>query len=192
MKKYNNFLNESINRLYIKIIHSDDYENLINGLIDLGTDINTPDEYGRTLLYDAILNGNNKDLIDFLLKIDNIDINYINPQNNNSIFDTVLDYTPNEIICLFLSKKHLNINKKQIVKILYKYFDNSIELLLKNFDIDLKLKIKNTSHFNEIPKEYFYLYEFIFKIYDTKEINDILKEKYPDIFKLKIAKKYNI
>jgi ankyrin repeat protein len=119
MKKYNNFISESISDILKNNLNN------IQSLIDLNIDINTKDEKNKTLLYYAILY-ENLTACKILLNNKEIDVNAC-----KLIFDN------HEINNLLLDKKELILDTKDVYNIVsIGSYDNIIKML-NNFNIDL-------------------------------------------------------
>ena len=165
MKKYNNFINESISDIF------KNNQNNIQSLIDLGIDINKEDEKGKTLLYYAII-FENITSVKILLKQKNIDI---------SMLKTL--YFNDEIMDILFDIPNLILTTKQIYDIISLASYPNILKMLKQLDINLleeyvRLKTKNIL-----------LIKYLLN--DLEESDTMYKEEILNVLKTKYSDQYN-
>jgi len=136
MKNYKNFnsLNESIESIFAKI---NSVRN-IDGLMELGVDINTKDEDGRTILY-YLATSNEWGLVNHILNKYNPDINI--KCNDKSLFY----YAKSSIQKLLLDKSELELDDEDFIITIRMSDWDVIYRVLNKYDVDLELKIRNST-----------------------------------------------
>ena len=166
MRNYKNFkiLNESIESIFKRIRTI----NEINGLMDLGVDINIKDENGKTLLF-YFTDDYYSEEFEYIIKNYNPDINVKYKKG------TLFTYCGEENKLFLLERPELKLNDYDLMRTIM--FDNFeiIYKVLNKFDVNLDLKPKKAPLINLIITD---LEEEFYQSKYNKLIRGLLKTKY--------------